>query len=79
MLWQVKNPFKDMYEVLCFQCVVTPPPQNPPIPDPTPPPDHVSPVPHKTSPTTSTPKLVADFHGLTWYNSEDLIDLYEVP
>ena len=72
----------------------TPPdtvPANPPtpvdpVPDPTPPitipanpPTENSPVPDTPPPTHITPTLVADCHGLKWYDSKDVIDLDEVP
>ena len=57
----------------------TPPPQNSPLPDPDTPSDPVAPVPDTTLPTTSTPTVVADNHGVKWYNSEDVTDLNEVP
>ena len=58
---------------------MNPPPQNAPVTDPTQPPAPVSPVPDTTSPTTSTPMVVSDFHGVKWYNSEDVIYLDELP
>ena len=57
----------------------TSPTQNAPVPDPTPPPTPVAPVTDTTSPTTSTPTVVDDCHGVKWYDSEDVIDLDEVP
>ena len=44
----------------------------------TPPVDHVPDTP-TPSPTNINPTLVYDFHGVKWYNSKDVIDLYEVP
>ena len=55
-----------------------PHPQNFPVLYPTPPPTPVSPVPDAPSPTTSTPTVVADFHGVKWYDYEDVIDLDKV-
>ena len=49
------------------------------MPDPTPPPTPVTLVPDTNSPTTSTPTVVADFHGIKWYDYEDVIDLDEFP
>ena len=43
------------------------------------PPTHVAPVPDTTSPTTITPTLVADCHGVKWYDYEDVIYLDEFP
>ena len=56
-----------------------PPLQNYPVPDPAPPPAPVAPVTDTTSPTNSTPTVVADCIVVKWYDSEDVIDLYEVP
>ena len=53
--------------------------QNSPVPYPTPPPNHVSPVTYTPSPNNSTPTLIADYYGVKWYNSKDVIYLYEVP
>ena len=44
----------------------TPPPQYAPVPDTTPPPTNVASVSNTTSPTTSTPTLVADCNGVKW-------------
>ena len=30
-------------------------------------------------PTNIAPTLVADFHGVKWYDSKDVIDLDELP
>ena len=56
----------------------TPPPQNFPVPDTTPPLQH-APVPDMAPPNTSTPMVVADCHGVKWYDYEYVIDLDEVP
>ena len=40
--------------------------QNYPVSDPNPPPTHVAPVPDTHLPTTSTPTVVADWHGVKW-------------
>ena len=56
-----------------------PTPKHSPVPDPTPPPTYVAPVPDTPSHTTSTLTVVVDFHGVKWYDSEDVIDLDEVP
>ena len=53
--------------------------KNAPIPYLTPPTNPVSHVPDTPPPITSTPTLVSDFHGVKWYDSKDVIDLYEVP
>ena len=53
--------------------------QNYPVIDTTPPPTPIAPVPDTPSPTKSTPTVVADFHGVKWYDSKYLIDLDEVP
>ena len=48
----------------------TPPTQNAPVPDLTPPPQNapVAPVYDTTSPTNSNPTVVADFHGVKYYD-----------
>ena len=53
--------------------------QNAPVPDPNPPPTPFGPVHDKPSATTSDPTVVADVHGVKWYNSKDVIYLDEVP
>ena len=53
--------------------------QNAPVAYPTPPPTTVAPAPDTPSPITSTNTAVADFHGVNWYDSEDVIDLDEFP
>ena len=52
-----------------------PPTENSPLPDPTPPNTHVTPVPDTPPPTTSNTTLVADFYGMKWYRSKNVIDL----
>ena len=36
-------------------------------------------VPDTTLPNSITPTVVADYHGVKWYSSRDVIDLDEVP
>ena len=68
------------YDVVVMSwCGATPHTQNYPAPDPNPHPTLVAPVPDTPPHTTSTPTVVADCHGVKWYNSKDIIDLDEVP
>ena len=50
------------------------PTQNAPVPDRNPPPTHVAPVLDTPPPTTSTRVVVADCHGVKWYDSKNLIE-----
>ena len=54
------------------------PTKHSPVPDPNPPPNPVAPVNDTPPPTTSTPTVVADCHGVKWYDYKYLIDLDEV-
>ena len=56
-----------------------PPTENTPVPDPTSPTTHVVPVPDTPPPTSITPTLVADFHGVKWHDSKHVINLDKVP
>ena len=49
------------------------------VPHPNPPPSTVTLGPDTPSHTTTTPTVVADCHGLKWYNYEDVIDIDELP
>ena len=49
------------------------------VPDSNPPPSTVTLVLDTPSHTTTTPMVVADCHGLKWYNYEGVVDLDELP
>ena len=53
--------------------------QNSPAPDPTQTPTPVSTIYYTPSPNTSTPTVVADCHGVKWYDYEDVKYLDELP
>ena len=52
--------------------------QNSHVPNPNPYTTHVALLPDTPSYTTSTPTVVADFHGVKWCDSKNVIDLDEV-